>query len=120
MLRTLLLAALIALVSMVHASAVQAQVFRPVQGGSGDSFASARFARDLAGQSYTAPLGLGRMGYYTPLPQPGFDERGNGPSMAYSPVFNVLPSSAASQRPGYHPRAQRGPRIRFGLLRSNR
>ena len=46
-----------------------------------------RAVRDLQGQSYTAMGPRGR-GYYTPMVLPGIDDF-NGPSRAYSPIFNA-------------------------------
>ncbi len=45
--------------------------------------------RDMPGQSYTDMTPTGRKGYFVPLPSPGLDDMGNGPSMAYSPIFNA-------------------------------
>ena len=61
--------------------------------GAGSSFRTnwPRFReyRDLSGQSYTDTTPTGRKGYFVPLTSPGLDDLGNGPSMAFSPIFNA-------------------------------
>jgi hypothetical protein len=62
-------------------------------GGQGGSYPGGwpryRQYRDLAGQSYSDVTPTGRRGYFVSLGSPGFDDIGNGPSMAYSPIFNA-------------------------------
>jgi hypothetical protein len=65
--------------------------------------------RDLAGQSYTDVTPSGRRGYFVPLPSPGYDDIGNGPSMAYSPIFNApqtLPRPGKAAGPAAGPQAR--------------
>jgi hypothetical protein len=73
---------LIGAVSLINGSA-HAQFFI---GRSG--WPSYRMRHDLTGQSYSDIGPGGRTGYYTPMFLPGIDDF-NGPSRAYTPIFNA-------------------------------
>lgn len=86
------------------ASSARAQLFAGGGQGVGFSWPRYREYRDAAGQSYSDTGPTGRRGYYVSLGSPGFDDWGNGPSMAYSPIFNApaplpRPGAPATTRP---------------------
>jgi hypothetical protein len=99
--RTLRIAPLLILLA---SPAADAQVL--LGGGQGAAFSWPRYRsyRDFAGQSYSDITPTGRSGYYVSLGIPGYDDIGNGPSMAYSPIFNAPaplppPGPPATTRP---------------------
>jgi hypothetical protein len=121
--RQLVPAALAMLVLAGAASHARAQLGFLAGGGQGAqvsmSWPRYREYRDLPGQSYVDTTPTGRRGYFVPLPMPGYDDIGNGPSRAFSPIFNApqpirppvaAPAAPAPPRPGLFRRLRRGPR----------
>lgn len=70
------------IVTACSTSNASAQIFRQR-----NDWPTYRTLRDLQGQSYSDVGPAGR-GYYTPMWLPGIDDT-NGPSRAYSPIFNA-------------------------------
>ncbi len=85
--RKLLLSGFIVLALGVPSA--KAQILLGGGQGGGFSWPRNRAYRDFTGQSYVDRTPNGRTGYFVNLGIPGYDDIGNGPSMAYSPIFNA-------------------------------